>query len=185
MQSCNHLAILLAVIYALHAQVNNAAAIPKSRENLEPDSINTTLSSQMEKSPSPTAGSTNNSSALATSQVTASSDEVDMTLTLALQKENSSLIQKTSQNALPIANNLTPITSTPNLVLQDESHSNGSDLLKEDVTSSCSSTPQEIQVCNSVQEGVNIAASVLGSLPRLQGPQGEPGPIGPRGKIGK
>ena len=184
MQSHNHPAVILVALYALHVQVRNAAVIPKSSEDLEPGSINAALSSQMDKSPSPAAGSTSNSSTLATSQVNVSSDIVNITLPLSSKQENSSLIQNTSQNASPPAEkDLTAMTPTPHVTLHNESHQNGSDLLQKEVTSSCSPKPQEIQVCSGVQEGINIAASVLGGLPRLQGTQGEPGPIGPRGKI--
>ena len=45
----------------------------------------------------------------------------------------------------------------------------------------CHTQTEDIQICDRVRDGVNIAASLLEGLPRLQGPQGEPGPVGPRG----
>ena len=52
----------------------------------------------------------------------------------------------------------------------------------EDSTITCSTRAEDVQICDRVQDGVSIAASLLGGLPHLQGPQGGPGPIGPRGK---
>ena len=51
----------------------------------------------------------------------------------------------------------------------------------EDNKPSCSIQPPDIQVCDRIKDGVNIAASLLENLPTVQGPKGESGPVGPTG----
>ena len=52
----------------------------------------------------------------------------------------------------------------------------------EEASSSCPINSQEIRVCDTIRDGVNIAASLLGGLPSLKGPKGEPGAVGLKGR---